>query len=181
MAEHGRQPAPPASAYCRTCGSDWVAGDFDLSCAECGGGSLLRRCPACGGLCGAAWDRGIADSNDAGTAHWRGACRVRDHADLIRRLGEARPEFEWWLDEAALPDLYWACLVRQPNGRAAVVDMDRRLHQFPSYDLAHDWLKQDEYEPCLTLIEIGRIDPSTAPPLDQVDRLERLAFARRQP
>jgi len=75
------------AAACRSCGSDWSAGDFNEACAECAGGALDRPCPVCGGRCGARWERALFDSNDSGQGHWFGRC------NLPRSEQEARRRF----------------------------------------------------------------------------------------
>ncbi len=51
---------------------------------------------------------------------------------------------EWWLDEAALPDLIWARLRLAQDGWT-VRCADGTLNIFESHAAAIEWLREDEY------------------------------------
>lgn len=63
---------------CPQCGALWYANESKQDCRTCGGYSMLRPCPMCGGQCGAIWDRAYQDSIDSGEAVWVGHCQLKD-------------------------------------------------------------------------------------------------------
>ena len=138
---------------CGTCKADWTAGSFSAGCDECGGGALDGACPVCLGLCGERWHRAVADSNDGGMAVWVGQCGLPGSPVML----------EWWLDDAALPDRIWACLIPAADGRASVLDADGRVHCFDSMALARTWLGEDEYVPHAELRAAGRLGWDSRP------------------
>jgi hypothetical protein len=70
----------------------------------------------------------------------------------------------WWLDTSALPELFWARLCVHGDGRAEVLDLDGRLHQFPDEDEARKWLREDEYDELDYLRECGDVPAALEPP-----------------
>lgn len=121
---------------------------FARTCGECGGGALEAPCPVCLGLCGRVWRRAVADSNDTKSAVWVGRCLLPD-------LGG--PSMEWWLDEAAMPDLIWACLVWRDANNPCVIDSDAAVHHFATMADARTWLSEEEYLPLAELRDAGTV------------------------
>jgi hypothetical protein len=155
------------AAVCATCGADWARGDHGAACPECGGGALVRACPRCAGLCGAEWRRAILDSHDARLAHWVGRCGLAQVDPAHLAPGRSH---EWWLDEAALPDRIWACLV-EVRGSTSIVDCDGIAHAFPDRDAAAAWLREDEYDTLSSLKGTGDVDRDAVPPRHLIERV----------
>lgn len=86
---------------------------------------------------------------------------------------------EWWLDESALPDAYWALLRVLPDGDAVVLDLDGNRHSFDTIDGARRFLREEEYAP---LAELD-LDARYAPPTGSSDEelIARMRQARRAP
>jgi len=159
---HDNDNKPPAT--CRRCAADWRGGAYSPDCAECGGGAMVRLCPACGGACGAVWRRLVIDSNDSGEAHWAGHCALTDDSAATDPVASAG-RIEWWLDGSARPDLYWALLVDHPAGGVLVRDMDGADRAFAAYADAVAWLREDEYEKLDDLWAAEGFIPVAPPPV----------------
>lgn len=151
-------------ATCTTCGADWTAGVFAGTCGECGGGALEVSCPACLGLCGQRWRRAVTDSNDSHGAVWIGCCALTDDNGI---------NMDWWLDEAAAPDLIWACLVWRDTNSPCVIDSDGMVHRFATMADARTWLGEDEYVPLAELRDAGTVPWDARPGPAWRDRLTR--------
>lgn len=160
--------------FCGSCGSNWSKGDFAGGCPECGGYAMERPCPRCGGLCGSEWGRAADDSQYEGVAHWIGECRLAWHSDIRNWYPPPGTEFEWWLDEAALPEQRWICLVVLPSGEARLVDGDGVTRLFDAVAAAREWLREDECDTLSSLMSQGVVPRSVAPPGDMMERIARL-------
>lgn len=62
------------AAKCSSCGAAWGTMKHTVGCDECGGGSLMARCPDCDGACGVFRERDVAASWRAHRAVWKNAC-----------------------------------------------------------------------------------------------------------
>lgn len=71
---------------------------------------------------------------------------------------------EWWLDDAALPDLIWARLLPGQDG-ILIYTADGKLSVFETLDEAIGWLRQDEYETFAQLKSDGEVSEKLTPPL----------------
>jgi len=157
----------PNTISCTSCGADWSESQFSLRCSQCGNGALQRTCPKCRGLCGSFWRRAILDSQDENQAHWVGTCRF-DGGDTAQSHISSDVCCEWWLDDSALPDLFWACLISSPGRSAIVLDLDGVQHTFADYRAAAAWLREDEYDLSSFLIGQSTIDIDVVPPAQMV-------------
>lgn len=70
---------------------------------------------------------------------------------------------EWWLDEAALPELIWARLSRGLDGWF-VDHCDGMRAIFETREFAEVFLREEEYARLAELISEGEIPPGTTPP-----------------
>ncbi len=95
---------------CTTCGSNWCAGEYQVSCNECGGGALERPCIVCGGKCGAVLTRMVMDSQDAGEAHWIGSCKL-PKAEQMLLLQKAADQ--WKAEHCIKPEIVSGDLLDQ--------------------------------------------------------------------
>ncbi len=109
----------------------------------------------------------MLDSQDEHLAHWVGICNLeKDEKSQEHILTNISAQ--WWLDESALADLYWACLISLPGRGAVVVDLDGTEHAFAGYEAAVTWLREDEYEPILQLVERNEIASDVLPPAQMI-------------
>lgn len=70
---------------------------------------------------------------------------------------------EWWLDEAALPELVWAAILASQDGWT-VLDCDGALHIFDDRRSAEEWLHQEDYVQRENLISDGVLSKDAQPP-----------------
>ncbi len=86
---------------------------------------------------------------------------------------------EWWLDESALPDEFWALLRILPDGGAVVLDLDGNHRAFDSIEAARWFLRDDEYRPLADVDDAARYTP----PIGATDEelVARMRRVRRQP
>lgn len=131
---------------CQQCGASWSEGSFSEDCAACGGGAMDRACLVCEGACGAEWRRAVVDSQDSGEAHWIGAC-----------------DYEWWLDEPALPTLRWAQLKRG-DGHEFVIWCEGEAFHFTTIGETLLWFSDEDYIPYKDAIADGLIAATTKAP-----------------
>ena len=102
-------------------------------------------------------------------------------------MSEVRGErIGWWIDEGGLPDLLWARLQVFSDGSAEVLDLDGRLHRFPTERAARYWLLEDEYVPVesvededLTYSGLSRVDLVPPSAERQVDLVGQMLVRRR--
>jgi hypothetical protein len=93
----------------------------------------------------------------------------------------------WWLGVGGLPDLLWARLQVFSDGSAEVLDLDGRVHRFPSEQAARYWLLEDEYEPLDSLddedLRYGGLSRDDLVPPSAVRHSDLVAqmLVRRQP
>jgi hypothetical protein len=69
----------------------------------------------------------------------------------------------WWLDEASLPELFWARL-RVGDDAADVLDSDGQLRPFATAGAARLWLLEDGYLPLDDLVRDGHVPADVAVP-----------------
>jgi hypothetical protein len=150
---------------CTDCHVNWSEGQFSPDCPQCGGGALSRLCPACGGFCAAVWRRAVHDSGDEHLGHWVGECRLTLSDRNVLQVSAIAAQ--WWLDESALPEYFWACLISGENG-AAVIDRDGAKHWFSDATAARAWLREDEYDCLTTLAADNKWAPAPSPPIELV-------------
>lgn len=105
------------------------------------------------------------DSHDTGVAHWVGSCGLSDADTRIASQAGQAITTEWWLDDSALPDLWWACLVEFGDNGAVVIDRDNKEHQFSCYDEAVEWLRGDEFDSLQNLVDVGSVDAKIKGPV----------------
>ena len=165
---------------CVACGSNWSSGSFVSDCPTCGGGALDHVCPTCAGLCGSRWSRAVLDSNESGVAHWIGSCRLPQLGFEVVQPATDGFQIEWWLDDSALPDLFWACMITWPDGLASVLTPDGTEHRFDRMSAAYDWLREDEYDTLSFLVLDDKISRQTAPPADLIESILGLIEKRRR-
>ncbi len=161
-------------AICLACNANWRDGRYSDGCDTCGGGAMERPCPLCLGLCGTYWSRALLDSNDAGLAHWHGDCAFGGSREGMIRYAEAGLRVIWWLDDSALPEQIWACLITANDGRAHILDAGDHTHAFAQYAEAHAWLREDEYDALTNLRFDGQIPRDIRPPEVMVEQAVKL-------
>ena len=61
---------------CSSCSALWSKGQFTENCIECGGFSMTRSCPMCGGKCGGIYHRKVSMSNAYKEAFYAGRCKL---------------------------------------------------------------------------------------------------------
>jgi hypothetical protein len=132
---------------------------------------MERACPRCGGLCGSEWTRAVDDSRYEHIAHWVGACHLASHPELANWVPAAGTAFEWWLDDAALPEERWICLIRLPQGGATLVDGDADTRAFDTVAAARAWLREDECDTLSFLKSQGDVARDAIPPTEMIERI----------
>lgn len=83
----------------------------------------------------------MLDSQDAAEAHWTGSCAL---AKLRGNGSVVVVRTEWWLMDAALPDLTWARLTVRSDGSSEVADAGGEL-EFETEEEALVHLSEDEF------------------------------------
>lgn len=83
----------------------------------------------------------MLDSNDAGTAHWLGHCKMADDTS------ETGATDELWLDEAALPERLACVVTPLSSSLIRVTDCDGHAHVFATREAALTWLAQEGFVP----------------------------------
>jgi len=74
------------------------------------------------------------------------------------------PTTSWWLDQSALPDLYWARVQTWDGHGFVVLDCDGRTTILENCGSPSAFMAEDEYVPYEELLADGAIPADTRPP-----------------
>ena len=91
-----------------------------------------------------------------------------DSTDSTPGTSPDRPIAEWWLDDAALPELVWAALVPGIDGmRVHLGTGAMMLFEGPEDAIA--WLREEEFSTLEDLKADGEVPQDVQPPPDFFD------------